>query len=66
MVDAIGEARIGTTKVYLQTRTECANGECNFGNLVCDAFVDYVSESLMSIKGQSNKLLINFTVRRFG
>jgi 5'-nucleotidase len=42
-VDAIGEARIGTSKVYLETRTECARGECNFGSLLCDAFVDYVS-----------------------
>lgn len=35
---------IGSTRVFLQgTDMYCRFGECNFGDLVTDAFVDYVS-----------------------
>lgn len=41
-VDIIGDREVGRTKVLL-SRANCRLGECNLGNFITDAFVDYVS-----------------------
>jgi 5'-nucleotidase len=39
-VDAIGQRKVGEIKSILYQK-DCAFGECNIGDFVCDAFVDY-------------------------
>jgi 5'-nucleotidase len=39
-VDAIGQRKVGEIKTLLYQK-DCAFGECNIGDFVCDAFVDY-------------------------
>ncbi|XP_033230427.1 apyrase-like [Belonocnema kinseyi] len=40
-VDKVSKVKIGTTKVYLSGKSKCRQGECNLGNMVSDAMVDY-------------------------
>lgn len=42
-VDTVGEQKIGSTVVALE-KDRCSIGECNYGSLINDAYVDYVSE----------------------
>ncbi|XP_051165507.1 apyrase-like isoform X2 [Leptopilina boulardi] len=39
--DKQGSIEIGETKVYLQGLQTCRRGECNLGNLITDAMIDY-------------------------
>ncbi|XP_001848684.2 apyrase [Culex quinquefasciatus] len=39
-VDVLANRHVGSSRVIL-SKAECRTGECNFGNFVADAFVDY-------------------------
>lgn len=41
--------KVGTTKVFLEADRICRARECNFGNLVTDAFVYAVSSLYLDI-----------------
>ncbi|KAG5672735.1 hypothetical protein PVAND_002836 [Polypedilum vanderplanki] len=40
-VDAIGQRKVGDIKSMLYQK-DCAFGECNIGDFVCDAFINYI------------------------
>ncbi|XP_058056197.1 apyrase-like [Anopheles bellator] len=42
-VEALAVRPVGSTRVFL-SKPDCRTGECNFGNFVADAFVDYYAE----------------------
>lgn len=42
IVDAIGKQPVGYTTIPLE-KPLCSISECNYGNLVNDAYIDYVS-----------------------
>jgi 5'-nucleotidase len=44
IIDAEGSRVIGSTKVFLDASSgACGKGECNFGNLITNAFIDEVT-----------------------
>lgn len=53
-VDAIGNENIGSTVLALE-KDPCSRGECNYGNLINDAYVDYVSEFLLRLRSYGKK-----------
>ena len=41
--DKLGKREVGSTKVYLEGLNTCRSRECNLGDFIADAMVDYVS-----------------------
>lgn len=65
-VDAVGNAKIGSTLLQLE-KEPCSFGECSYGNLINDAYVDYyVDQGRTSAWTNASIAITNAGIIRLG
>jgi 2',3'-cyclic-nucleotide 2'-phosphodiesterase (5'-nucleotidase family) len=58
-ISLVADEEIGRTKVLLDGDTKhCRVHECNLGNFIADAYVDYVSTVEMNLRSNSSQYLL--------